>query len=150
MSQSRTLYGTTYQIPEKGEKSWGPTVTSFLLALGAGMDGLSLKPGSIPLLKLPLQDLSLAGGATLSWVYPWHRVQGTSGAVTLSASTPIAVGSTAGQLLVLTGKHATNTVRINDGGNATLNGDIILALGDALVLLWDDQLAKWQEVFRNS
>lgn len=150
MSQTATLYGVSYQVPEVRDTGWGPTVTSILMQLIAGLDGLSALAGVIPILRLRRSDQqSLAAGTTLGIASSWQRIQGASGAVTLSATVPITPGQVGGQILLLMGTSATSTVRINHGGNVYLNGDVILGLNEAILLIWDDQQQKWLEVARN-
>ena len=73
-------------------------------------------------------------------------IQGSPGAVTVSASPQIAVGSAIGQQLVLIGQSNTNTVEIQDGNGLALNGPWIGALDSVLTLLWDG--TTWDEVSR--
>jgi hypothetical protein len=89
----------------------------------------------------------LAASATLTAIRNWHRVSGNGGAVTLG-NPAIADGQANGQILLLTGTHASNTVTLLDANNVRLNGNITLGLYDALFLIWDDTVGDWIEVAR--
>lgn len=70
-------------------------------------------------------------------------VEGSGGAVDISASPQIAAGSTVGQMLTLIGASDTNTVLIEDGDGTALNGDIVLTNNDVIDLIWNGTV--WQE-----
>lgn len=149
MSIPTTLQGITYQIPETSERNWGATVTALLVALAANLDAIIAGGGGTPILQLLSADNTLSAGGTLTTTRNWHRIQGNGAAVTLSTGTAIANGAANGQLLLLTGTHATNTVTLNDAANTRLNGNITLGLYDALLLIWDSAIGDWIELARN-
>ncbi len=74
-------------------------------------------------------------------------IQGSGGAVNISASPRIAAGTNAGQRLVLIGCSDTNTVTLQDGNGLLLNGPITLINGSIIELLWDGLV--WVELYRN-
>jgi hypothetical protein len=150
MSVLKTLFGTNYTIPESREKKWGPATTSVLTGLIDGVDGLATMVGGVPFLSLPSTTQTLSDNGTLTPTTPWHRISGTPGAVELSTITAIGDGSKDGQLLVLTGTSATNTVVVPDGANTILNGEAVLGLHEALVLIWCTATGgDWIELFRS-
>lgn len=73
-------------------------------------------------------------------------IQGSGGAVTMSANPQIADGTTVGKELILVGRSDTNTVTIANGNGMSLNGDITLGDDDVLSLVWDG--TYWQEISR--
>jgi hypothetical protein len=148
MSIAKVLHGVTYNIPETKEKSWGPTVTPLFSQIIDDLNGLSVPIGGIPQFLFQSTSTSLAAGSTLTQTHPWHRISGTPGAVTLSASMAIADGAAPGILLVLTG--GINPVTILDAANTFMNGNCTLSSGDALALLWDATNSYWWELWRNS
>lgn len=150
MSVSKTLFGTTYSVPESREKKWGPAATAILSNLIDGLDGVATLVGGVPFLVLPSSTSSLSDDGTLTPSTPWHRISGATGPVTLNSITAIGDGSTDGQLLVLTCTSATNTVVVPDGANTILNGEAYLGLHQALVLIWSSATGgDWIELFRS-
>jgi hypothetical protein len=151
MSQNVTLFGTTYAIPETDERDWGSVVTNFLLKVGDGLDGISLLLGTgKTLLKSEITVSTVADAATFTPTTTIHRISGSGGAATLDGTTAITDGGIDGQYLMLIGNDNTNTVTIDTGANTTLNGQVILTLGDTILLVWDDTASVWQEVGRNN
>jgi trimeric autotransporter adhesin len=73
-------------------------------------------------------------------------VQGSGGAVTVTANPAIAAG-TIGQEMVVCGESDTNTLSFTNGNGLGLKGDITLTLGDCLTLVYDG--TNWQETARN-
>lgn len=73
-------------------------------------------------------------------------IQGSAGAVTVTANPQIVVGSIVGQQLLLIGRSATNTVTLADGNGLSLNGGIVLGLDSQLLLVWDG--TNWVESAR--
>lgn len=73
-------------------------------------------------------------------------IQGSGGAVTVTANPQIAAGSSVGQKLLLIGRSATNTVTIADGTGLSLNGTAVLGLDSIIGLIWDG--TNWAESFR--
>jgi hypothetical protein len=123
-------------------------MTNFSTNSGNGLDGISLLLASgKALLKSEITTATIADAATLTPFTTVHRISGTGAAATLAA---IADGSVDGQWLCLVGNDNTNTVTINTGANTTLNGQVVLTLGDVIFLIWDATASVWQEVARNN
>lgn len=73
-------------------------------------------------------------------------VEGSGGAVNITANPQIAAGSTVGQELNLIGTSASNTVALENGDGLKLNGGIVLNNETIINLLWDGSL--WIEMSR--
>lgn len=73
-------------------------------------------------------------------------IQGSGGAVTVSASPQIAAATTVGQRLRLIGTSATNTVTLADGTGLSLNGPITMSNNSAIELDWNGSV--WTEISR--
>ena len=82
------------------------------------------------------------GADTFQKIY----IQGSGGAVTVTANPQVAAGTTDGQRLILVGRSDTNTVTLANGTGLSLNGDITLGDDDTLDLSWDG--TSWCEVSR--
>ena len=150
MAVLKSLFGTNYSIPESREKKWGPAATAVLSDLIDGLDGVATLVGGVPFLSLPSTTSTLSDDGTLTPITPWHRISGTSGAISLNTITAIGDGSKDGQILVLSGTSATNTVVVPDGANTLLNGEAVLGLHEALVLIWCTATGgDWIELFRS-
>jgi hypothetical protein len=79
-----------------------------------------------------------------------NYIQGSGGAVTVTASPQVAAGSVSGQILTLINTSATNTVKLSDGTGLALNGPWTGALSSALTLQWDSGSSIWREISRNN
>lgn len=146
MSITKTLFGTSRQIPENEEEGWGTNTTNLLADQTDGVNAGFMKSGANVLQRESIASSTLAAAATLTQTAMTHRIQGSGGAVTLSATTPIAAGVQDGQKLTLEGAHATNTVTIPGGSDTTaLNGDIVLGLYHRIKLIWNATAGKWLE-----
>lgn len=64
-------------------------------------------------------------------------VQGSGGAVTVTANPQISAGTTVGQELYLVGRSDTNILTLSDGTGLSLNGQMDLAADSVLKLFWD-------------
>lgn len=73
-------------------------------------------------------------------------IQGSGGAVTVTANPQVAAGSSVGQTLSLIGRSATNTVTLADGTGLSLNGAWVGGLDSILNLVWDG--TNWAETSR--
>lgn len=70
------------------------------------------------------------------------------GALTLTANPPVADGVN-GQLLILRGSSATDTITITDGNGMQLNGNVTLGLNDTIMLYYDGLITNdWIEITR--
>lgn len=71
------------------------------------------------------------------------------GAVTMTSNPTIADGIN-GQILILRGSHATDTITLTDGNGMQLNGNITLGLNDTITLYYDGFIANdWIEITRS-
>lgn len=147
----KTLFNVARQVPETREQDWGDQVTGILDDLIDGAEAALTRDGSGNLLpKAPSASNTLASLATLTPTAAVHKIQGSGGAVTLHATTAIADGTADGQLLLLQGAHAANTVTIPAASNTNLNGPCTLGLGETLYLRWDLALSAWYEITRSN
>lgn len=74
-------------------------------------------------------------------------VQGSGGAVDITANPQIAAGTASGQKLTLIGCSDTNTVKIEEGTGLRLNGSYTMVNGSVITLNWDG--SNWLEESRN-
>jgi hypothetical protein len=92
-----------------------------------------------------------AGGGITSHataLYQTQFIQGSGGAVTITANPAISAGTTVGQRLKLVGRSDTNTVTIPGATlGMELNGDCTLGASSVLTVFWDG--TKWVEESRN-
>jgi len=151
MSYPKTLYGNTVSVPEAGNKNVGVAATAILDDTIDGVDGISMMTsGGNVTLKATSTTGTLGAGATLTKTHAVHKISGTSGAVTLSATTAITNGTVDGEFLRLQGTSATNTVTIQDAANVVLrDGNVTLGLHDVVEFRWDAAVADWIESFRS-
>lgn len=153
MAQTVILQGVTYSIPERKEKGWGSEMTTYLKELGSELD-LAITAaagGSLPSVGTTTTDATIVEGETITQAFGRYRIQGTSGAVTLSPSTAVTDGTTDGNVIYLQGTSDTNTVTVKDVANTKMpGGDCVLHDGDILQLVWDSGLSLWLEVSRNN
>jgi hypothetical protein len=143
------LWGTTRQVmgPDQTE-GYEVEGSTLLQMLTKGVDGLSIRPGTVVIPKASSTSTTLAGGATMTPTHPLHKVQGSGGPVTIGG---IAAGSTDGQMLCLRGDHASNFVTLqSDGANVIIQSDITLRQNDIIALRWDSVSAKWVEESRSA
>jgi hypothetical protein len=98
--------------------------------------------------------ITAVGGITPAGVQrELQFIQGNCGAVTVTATPPVAAGTSVGQELLLVGCNATNTVTISTTTGLSLNGSIVMGSalagggpGGCLYLIWDG--TSWNEVSR--
>lgn len=64
-------------------------------------------------------------------------IQGSGGAVDVTANPQISAGDTVGQEIKLIGRSDTNTVTLDDGNGLKLNGTSVLGADDTMSLTWD-------------
>lgn len=74
-------------------------------------------------------------------------VQGSGGAVTVTANPQIQAGTIDGQDMVICGRSNTNTVTLSNGTGLVLNGSAVLGEDDCISLNWDT--SSWVELSRN-
>lgn len=144
----KTLLTIQYKVPTSGQPGgWGSAVSSLILHIIDLLNSWFISTNKVRH-KYPVATATLASGATLSpgSVSSIARVSGSGGPVTLNATTAIADGEEDGQLLILVGTHATNTVTVNDAANTDLGANRTLALGSVLALLYNDSRSLWEEM----
>ena len=73
-------------------------------------------------------------------------LQGSAGAVDITAEPQISAATLIGSKLILIGCSDTNTVKLDHGTGLDLNGSITLKLSAVLGLMWDG--TAWLELFR--
>lgn len=73
-------------------------------------------------------------------------IQGSGGAVTVTANPQIGQGNTVGQHLILIGESNTNTVTLADGTGLSMNGTWIGGLQSSITYVWDGNV--WVETAR--
>ena len=73
-------------------------------------------------------------------------IAGSGGAVTVTATPQIAAAGSVGQMLILLGTSATNTVTLADGNGLGLNGAWVGGNNSSLTLIWNGSV--WYEVSR--
>lgn len=93
-------------------------------------------------------SITAAGGVSFSGsnYFNIQYIQGSGGAVTVTATPQIAAGSLVGQQLILICTSATNTVTFADGNGLSLNGSLLCGDNSAIQLNWNGSL--WTEVSR--
>jgi hypothetical protein len=127
-----------------------PTVSADLITLGYVQSNLTFAPSVTGSIASPYAVVAGTGVpfSVTSGVYNYIRlVQGSGGAVDISANPQIAAGTIAGQRLLLRGCSDTNTVKLEDGTGIKINGDCILSSGTTIEMFWDGTF--WCEISRN-
>lgn len=115
-------------------------------------DGTSLIPLIGPLVTGTVGAPSLVvavTGIVISTKKPWEEtqfVQGSGGAIAVSANPQVPVGDRVGQRLILIGTDNTATVTIFNGTGLDLNGAIVIDSNQAIALMWDG--TNWRELWR--
>jgi len=74
-------------------------------------------------------------------------IQGSGGAVNISANPQIEAHTVVGSRMVLIGRSDTNTVTLETGNGLDLNGDAVMGASHVLELVWDG--SNWLEMNRN-
>jgi hypothetical protein len=93
------------------------------------------------------QNITAAGGITPSNAI--MEVQGSGGAVDITANPQIAAGSP-GQLLIIEGESDTNTLTLEDGNGLHLHGGkAILRQKDIIGFYYDSDDSEYHEMFRS-
>jgi len=75
-------------------------------------------------------------------------VEGSGGAVNITANPQIQAGTIDGQEMLICGRSQTNTVQLDHGDGLDLNGSIILGTNECIRLSWDT--SEWIELSRNN
>lgn len=87
--------------------------------------------------------ISFAPGTQRNKIY----VQGSGGAVDITAIPQIQAGTIDGQEMLVCGRSDTNTVQLDNGTGLVLNGGALLGVDDCISLSWDT--VNWVEISRN-
>lgn len=128
--------------------------TSKWLVVGGSGGGGSTNPTVFGTRASPLSITAgsgLVGGTNVSTtaLMTISFVQGSGGAVTITASPAIASGTIVGQELQVIGRTNANPLTIpNQSGLVELNGSCTLGASDMLTLIWDG--TAWVEKSRNN
>jgi hypothetical protein len=116
-------------------------------------DGTLLKVGKTTAFT-PNATTNITAGGGITVTNTVMRIAGSPGAVTITASPNIALG-TDGQMVILKGESDTNTVTLRDevvynGSALSLNGQVSFTLGqgDTITLVYDLNLGVWFEISR--
>ena len=143
--------GLNRLVAEVPEEDWGEETTAYLVALLQSGDVMEFKSVALNILRREIvgADLVIAVAGTITWTANHHIVSGDSAAVTVDATTGIAVGETDKQVLTLEGGDATNTVQLDHAGNVNLNGAVVLGLGHKIRLEWSVVDTEWVELNRS-
>lgn len=95
----------------------------------------------------PISIVAVTGVVPAGYAEEWIFVQGSGGAVTVSANPQITAGTIVGQKIRLIGRDDTNTVTLADGTGMLLNGPVTLGAGSVIDLGWDG--TNWFESGRS-
>ncbi len=130
--------GSSGQILKKNsstnyDTSWATFISQFLTNTGTlgGATAITASGGITPANATPFECQYIAG---------------SGGAVTVTATNPVAIGSSTGQILILYGTSDTNTVTLTEGTNLSMNGNVTLGVDDMIALLWNG--TYWNEIAR--
>lgn len=139
---------TTATQPNAGT----PSLSSDLLTLGYLQGAYSGKPAVTGTKASPSAIVAGTGiafaGVARDFFHTWF-IQGSGGAVDVSANPQIAAGTAVGQKLRLIGCSDTNTVNLNDGTGLKLSAaDRLLSEYSVLELEWDG--SNWVEAGWNN
>ena len=101
---------------------------------------LSMEPSAVA-------NITAGGGVTATKAIV--RIQGSGGAVDISANPQIVVGVD-GQMVTLQGMSNANTVLLENGTGLRLQGGVAftMGLGDTLTLMYDSSVGAWTEIAR--
>ncbi len=92
--------------------------------------------------------ITAVGGITVSATSGDEMIfiEGSGGAVNISANPQVSNGAFVGQALILVGRSDTNTITLEDGDGLSLNGTIELFLNSVIELIWSGSV--WLEKSR--
>lgn len=133
LAPSQTGNSGKYLTTDGSNSSWATVPSN-----APGLSGTRASPTAV----------TAAGGVVFSGsAYEnYYFLQGSGGAVTITANPQISAGSLVGQRMVLIGRSATNTITLADGNGLSLNGSIVLGLDSTITVVWDG--VNWLEVNR--
>ena len=91
----------------------------------------------------------VAFSASTGYQFYLQFIEGSGGAVDVSANPQIAAGTVVGQVLILVGCDDTNTVYFEDGTGLEMKaGGLRMKDGSIIAFIWDG--TNWCELFRNN
>lgn len=96
----------------------------------------------------PESGVTVVDGDTIASDRASVRLVGSGGAVTLNGAAPVAPGIS-GQVMVMVGGSATNTVTVPSGGDLLLSGQVPFRLGLEDVLVIGYYGGRWVELQRS-
>jgi len=118
----------------------------------------NISTGALPLARIRVtsgnpgspNNITAAGGVTANTTIPFQTifVQGSGGAVTITANPAITTGAVVGQEVTLIGESDTNTLTINDGNGVSQNGPMLLRQNSAITYQADG--TNWVEISRRN
>jgi len=121
---------------------------------GAGVLTWSAAPGaanglySVSGTRAAPNNITAAGGITSTAnSRQLMFVQGSGGAVDITANPQISAGTTVGQELLLVGRSDTNTILLENGTGLSINGSFLLGEDSVILLFWDG--TNWTEISRS-
>lgn len=150
MSVTKVLNQQTVTVPQVKETGWGEQMTNIAVTTIDMVNGVCAFVNGNSLHVFGSASVSLTQGGTLTPTNTVMKIQGSGGAVTMSASTSISDGSRADQILILQGDHATNTVTITDLSNVRLRQAVTLQQYENITLRWDAVVQDWIEISRGT
>lgn len=142
----------TLGLGDELELRWDATSSNWIQVTAGGASGgfdshIGFVSGSqvLPYVKYKGSVDTLTGGATFTRTHSFHRLKGSGGAVTLSATTSIADGTTDGEVLTLIGADDSFPVLILDGSNVELGNRAYVNLTETvgIVLVWSATRGSW-------
>ncbi len=111
------------------------------------LDSRYMLKGLPNMTRSPVQNITAGGGITVT--HGIMAVQGSGGAVTVTADPPISVGID-GQTLYIEGRSNTDILTLMPGTSLHLHGGrISLKDHDYILLIYDTNEARWNEITRN-
>lgn len=144
-AQAENLSGNPTPTPH-GRYFWDTTL--FLLKIYDSLNWVKIPGRHVQGSRASPSAITAVGGLTpvvAGCDQVWF-LQGSGGAVTVTANPQIAAGTFVGQKLLLKGRSDTNTVSFANGTGLSLNGDCLLGDDSTLGLTWDG--TNWSEDFR--
>jgi len=106
--------------------------------------------GTLALKMSTITNITAGGGITVTRTI--MKVQGSGGAVDITANPQIADAAADGTMLILKGASDTNTLKLDDGTGLDLTDGIsfTLGLGDTITLVYDIVDDVWVEISRSN
>lgn len=113
----------------------------------------SIAGGSLTVENSHASPYAVTAGTSIPFVAGTKRIkkyiQGSGGAVTVTANPRIQAGTIDGQELMLVGCSDTNTVTLDTGNGLIKNGIDVMGDNSVTVYNWDAGQSLWIEISRN-